>query len=125
MASTVHIIDRYSVQVLNKRSGESPRPSIIVRLYTASGFMCGTAVFKNYAPNREVELPLGDPSEESATAFYDVQFYQAFVDILRLESDLYWKIHWVQLGAKKHVADVSLDTKQEIIGEYFSRSETE
>lgn len=125
MASTVHVVDRYSVQVLNKRTGEAPRPAIIVRLYTAAGLMCGTAVFKNYEPGQEAELPLGDASNDSATAYYDIQFYQAFVDILRLESELYWKIHWVQLGAAKQVADVSLDTKQEIIGEYFSRSETE
>jgi|GEM_PF-854908 len=123
MASTVHIIERYSVQVLTKRTGQAPRPQIIVRLYTASGLMCGTAVFKDYGPNREADLPLGDPSDDSATAFYDIRFYEAFIDILRLETELFWKIHWIQLGAARQVSDVSLDTKQEIIGEYFSRLE--
>jgi hypothetical protein len=121
MASTVHTIERYSLQVLSKRSGEAPRPQVIVRLYNDAGVMCGTAVFKDYGPHREAELPIGDASDDSATAFYDITFFQAFIDILRLETDLYWKIHWIQMGAKKQVADVSLDTKKEIIGEFFSR----
>lgn len=120
MASTVHTIERYSLQVLTKRTGEAPRPQIIVRLYNDTGAMCGTAVFKDYGHDIEAELPIGDAEEGSATAFYDITFFQAFIDILRLETELYWKIHWVQMGAKKQVADVSLDTKKDIIGEFFS-----
>ena len=50
-----------------------------------------------------------------------LDFFDAFIGILRGERELYWKIAWRQLGPKREVADVSLDTKQEIIGDFFSR----
>ena len=55
MPSTVQKISRYAIQVLNKRTGPAPRPSIIVRLYEDGGKMVGTAVFKNYG-DMEAEL---------------------------------------------------------------------
>ncbi len=82
--------------------------------------MVGTAVFKNYA-DMEAELPMGHAENENVTAFFDVSFYQAFVGLLRSGDSLYWKTQWTQLGARKEVADVSLDTKEEIIGEYFAK----
>lgn len=120
MPSTVQKISRYAVQVLNKRTGPAPRPSIIVRLYLDDGKMVGTAVFKNYG-DMEAELPFGQNENENVTAFFDISFYEAFVGLLRTEEDLYWKIQWTQLGARREVADVSLDTKEEIIGEYFAK----
>ncbi|MBO6521736.1 MAG: hypothetical protein JJ900_15210 [Rhodospirillales bacterium] len=121
MPSTVQKISRYAIQVLNKRTGPAPRPSIIVRLYDDGGKMVGTAVFKNYGDSLEAELPVGHNENENVTAFFDVSFYEPFVGLLRSEDELYWKIQWTQLGARKEVADVSLDTKEEIIGEYFAR----
>ena len=71
------------------------------------------------------EPPFGDREGKVATAFYDIAFFDAFIGILRSESELYWKIAWRQLGANREVADVSLDTKKEIIGDFFSRARAE
>jgi hypothetical protein len=121
MPATVHKISRHAIQVLNKRTGPAPRPSIIVRLYGDDGKMVGTAVFKNYG-EMEAELPIGHAENENVTAFFDVSFYEPFVGLLRSGDNLYWKSQWTQLGARKEVADVSLDTKEEIIGEYFAKN---
>jgi len=120
MSTSVHKIARYSVQVLNKRTGEAPRPSAIVRLYNDRNEICGTAVFKAYG-DAEAEAPVGDADAETATVYYDITFFEPFIGILRAEDELYWKIAWVQLGPKREVSDVSLDSKKEIIGEFFSR----
>lgn len=123
MPTTTHRISRYAVQVLSKRSGEAPRPAITVRLYDEAGRMIGTAVFKDYGETRETEMPVGDFEAGRATAFFDVSFYDAFIGILRYEDELYWKVQWVQRGARQEAADVSLDTKEEIIGEFFPRTQ--
>ena len=41
------------------------------------------------------------------------------MDILRLEMPVYLKIHWTQHGRARSVHHVSIDTKKEVIGEYF------
>lgn len=119
MPSTVHKIGRYSVQIHDKALKDGPRGSIIIRLYDDADHDCGIAIFKDYG-DEQGELPFGDFTKGTATAFYDISFYAAFIDILRLEKELYWKIAWVQTGATKQVSDVSIDTKKEIIGEFFS-----
>lgn len=120
MPSTVQKVARHAIQILNKRTGPAPRPSIIVRLYQDDGTMFGTAVFKNYG-DMEAELPIGRNEDENVTAFFDISFYDAFVGLLRSGDTVYWKTQWTQLGARKEVADVSIDTKEEIIGEYFAK----
>ena len=120
MASTGHKIERYSVQVLNKKSG-ARRGSIIVRLYNDQDENCGIALLQDYGVDAG-EYPEVDSRGDRVTAHYDVSFFQAFIDILRSEDELYWKYHTVQLGANQEVTDVSLDTKKEIIGEFFSRA---
>ncbi|MEM7169464.1 MAG: hypothetical protein AAF530_04810 [Pseudomonadota bacterium] len=124
MAATVsvHKISRYKVQVITKVHGQSPRPSVTVRLYSDGDEMVGTVVFKDYGAN-SAELPQGDFDKKSATAYFDIAFCDAFLGILRHEEELYWKIAWRQLGAVKTCSDVSLDTKSEIIGEFFSRDD--
>ncbi len=109
MPSTVQKVARYAIQILNKRTGPAPRPSIIVRLYQNDGKIIGTAVFKNYG-DMEAELPIGYSEDENVTAFFDVSFFNAFVGLLRSGDTLYWKTQWTQIGARKEVADVSLDT---------------
>ncbi len=123
MSSMVHKIERYSVQVLNKRSGGPTVTSVIVRLYNDKDEMCGTAVFRDYGDNAP-EPPVGDYVAQSATAFYDIAFFEPLVGTLRFEDELFWKIAWVQTGPRQNVSDVSLDTKKEIIGEYFARPST-
>ena len=122
--STVHRVTRYSLQVLTQRLGvrgeDEPRVSVVVRLYDDRDETCGFAIFKDYG-ERVAEAPFGDHEARTATAYYDIAFFDAFIGILRGESELYWKIAWRQLGPKREVADVSLDTKQEIIGDFFSR----
>ncbi len=120
MPATVHKIGRYSVQIHDKALKDGPRGSIIVRLYDDGDKTCGVAVFKDYG-DEQGEPPFGDFKAGTATAFYDISFFDAFIGILRYEKELYWKIAWVQTGATKQVSDVSLDTKKEIIGEFFSR----
>ncbi len=121
MPSTVQKVERYSIQVLNKRSGPAPRPQIIVRLYNDKSRMIGTLVFKNYG-DMEAELPTGHDENDNVTAYYDISFHDPVANLLRLEDELYFKVHWVQIGPNKEVADVSLDTKEEIIGEFFPKS---
>lgn len=120
MNPTIHTVRRYSVQLLSKRTGNERKCSIIVRLYNEDDRDCGTAVFKDYGDS-PAERPFGDYTAKRATAFYDITFYQAFIDILRVESELFWKIAWIQLGANREVADVSLDTKKDIVGDFFQR----
>jgi len=120
MSSTVHKIARYSVQVLNRKSGER-RGSIIVHLYNDKDENCGIALFQDYGESVG-ESPEADAKGDRVTAHYDVSFFQAFIDILRTEDELYWKYHLVQMGPNREVTDVSLDTKKEIIGEFFSRA---
>ena len=47
MASTVHKIARYSVQVLNQKAGIR-RGSIIIHLYNDKDENCGIALFQDY-----------------------------------------------------------------------------
>lgn len=119
MASTVHKIERYSVQVLNQKAG-ARRGAIVVRLYNDKDENCGVALFQDYG-EASGEHPESDAKGGRVTAHYDVSFFQAFIDILRTEEDLYWKYHTVQMGPNMEVTDVSLDMKKEIIGEFFSR----
>jgi len=120
MTSTVHKIARYSVQVLDQRKGNR-RGAIIVHLYNDNDENCGIALFQDYATDTG-ELPQADAKGERVTAHFDVSFYEAFIDILRTEDELYWKYHLVKMGPNVEVTDVSLDTKKEIIGEFFSRA---
>lgn len=121
MPSTVHKVARYSVQVLNQKAG-ARRGSIIVRLYNEVDETCGIAIFQDYG-EKTGEVPEADAKGERVTARYDVSFFQAFIDILRTEEELYWKYHLVQMGPNIEVTDVSLDTKKEIIGDFFSRAQ--
>jgi hypothetical protein len=52
-------------------------------------------------------------------AHLDVAHYAAYMDILRLEKPVYLKISWTQHGKSRSVSYVSIDTKKEVIGEYF------
>jgi len=128
MNSKVHKVARYSMQVLTQRMGvrspDEPRVSVIVRLYDDGDQTCGFAIFKDYG-DEVAEPPFSDHEGKVATAFYDIAFFDAFIGILRSESELYWKVAWRQLGARREVADVSLDTKKEIIGDFFSRARAE
>ena len=120
-SSTVHKISRYKVQVITKVHGGEPRPSVTVRLYDADDALVGTAVFKDYGPGETAELPQGDFEKGTVTAYFDITFFQAFSDVLRYEDEIYWKIAWQQLGAVKSCSDVSLDSKKEIIGDFFPK----
>lgn len=119
---SVHKVSRYKVQVITKVHGQSPRPSVTVRLYDEGDAMVGTVVFKDYGA-KSADLPQGDYDHKSATAYFDIAFCDAFLGILRHEDELYWKIAWRQLGAVTTCSDVSLDTKAEIIGDFFTRGD--
>lgn len=121
MTTNTHSIEKYTVQILNTKAGQdTPKTQIIIRLYSDKGSECGIAAFTDFgtatAPN-----PSGDSKKGTATCHYDIAHYQAFIDILRTENELYWKIAWQQTGATKQVSDVSLDTKEEIIGDHFGK----
>jgi hypothetical protein len=118
MATTTSSIAKYTVQVLNNRVGKAFATRIIVSLYDEDDNRCATILFKDSA-DEELDRPAGDFKTGRVTCHMDMKFYDAFIDILRLERQLYWKVNWVQTGATKEVSDVSLDTKKEIIGDYF------
>ncbi len=121
--STVHKIAKYKVQVLSKNQGETSQPCVTVRLYDEGNDIVGTAVFKDYGTNSVTELPQGNYDNQTAIAYFDIAFFEAFANTLRYEDEIYWKIAWRQLGAIKTCSDVSLDTKIEIIGDFFPQSD--
>ncbi len=122
MPSTTHSVANHTVQVLTNKSGDSaPTTSIIVRLYDGDDNDIGTASFQDYGS--DVPPPHGDPKTHRASSYMDIAFYPAFMEILRLDQPAYWKIAWVQTGPTRTVTDVSLDTKKEILGEFFPKAE--
>ncbi len=121
MSVTTHLVAKYTVQVVTKKSGGETEEAIIVRLYNHDDFNCGTVVFKDCGDERP-EKPSGVYKSQSAMINLDVAFYSAFIDILRCEREIFWKIAWVQMGKRREVSHASLDTKKEIIGEFFPRS---
>ena len=118
MSITTHMVAKYTVQVMTKKSGNEAEEAIIVRLYNHDDYNCGTAVFKDYGEDAP-EKPTGVFKSQSATIFFDVTFYSAFIDVLRYEREIYWKIAWDQMGKRREVSHASLDTKKDIIGEFF------
>ena len=120
MPLSVHKIERYAVQVLNQRHGGKPQNSIVVRLYDDQGIDRGNAVFKDYS-GTTAETPIADAQADRATVFYDLGFFDAFIGILRNEDEVYWKLALTQLGANRTVSDASLDSKKDIVGEFFPR----
>ena len=121
MPVTIHTITRYTVQVLTRKEGEQAHSSLSVRLYDHDNVIRGTAVFERYLDGRPPK-PVGNHEEQTATAYLDTAHYRAFIDILRLESPIYLKMSWTQQGNLKVLSHVSIDTKKEVIGEFFGRS---
>ena len=121
MAVTVHSIARYTVQVLTRKAHEQGHAYITLRLYDKEDVNRGVAVFEDYG-EEEPPKPIGNHDEQSATCYLDIAYYQAYVDLLRHEKEVFLKIRWTQQGILRTVAQVSIDTKEEIIGEFFERS---
>lgn len=118
MSVTIHTITRYAVQVLTRRMGEEAHSFITVRLYDDDGKIRGTAVFEDFG-DREPPKPVGDYKEQTATAHIDLSAYEPYMDILRLEKQVYLKLGWSQKGRVRMLTHVSIDTKKEVIGDYF------
>lgn len=118
MAITVHTITRHTVQVLTRKVGEDAHSYITVRLYDHENHNRGTIVFERYGPDHPPK-PTGDYSEQSVTAYLDVAHYEAYMDILRIEKPVYLKISWTQQRRARSVLQVSLDTKKEVLGDFF------
>ena len=121
MAITIHTITRYTVQVLTKKTGEQARSYITLRLYDDDGDNRGVAVFENLG-GTEPRKPTGDYERQTATTYLDLSLFDAYMNILRLDNPVYLKIGWRQQGKTWACAQVSIDTKKEIIGEFFEKS---
>ncbi len=121
MPVTIHSITRYTVQVLTRKEGEQAHSAISVRLYDHDNIIRGTTVFERYG-DESPPKPVGDHEEQKVTAYLDTAHYRAYLDILRLESPIYLKMSWTQQGNIKVLSHVSIDTKKEVIGEFFGRS---
>jgi hypothetical protein len=121
MAITIHTITRYTVQVLTKRSGETAQSYITVRLYDDDNTNRGVVLFQDYGSENPPK-PTGDHDSQSATTYLDLSLYDTYMDILRLEKPVYLKIGWTQQGKLLTVGQVSIDTKKEVIGEFFEKS---
>ena len=121
MAITVHTITRYTVQVLTKKVGENAHSDVTLRLYDHENTSRGVAVFENYGAE-EPPKPTGDYRDQSATWYLDIAHFQPYMDILRLEKPIYLKIGWTQQRKAQTVAQVSIDTKKEVIGQFFELS---
>ena len=122
MPVTIHRITRHTVQVLTKKVGEDAHSLITVRLYDDDNVSRAVAVFENYGPNAEPPKPTGDHNAQTATAYLDVAHYRAYMDILRDEKVVYLKLAWGLHGKVMALQHLSIDTKKEVIGEYFSET---
>lgn len=120
MAITIHTITRYAVQVLTKKTGEQAESYITVRLYDDDNNNLGTVVFADHGSDGPPK-PTGDYDEQTVTAYMDSSLYGAYMDILRLERPVYLKIGWTQQAKVRTVAQVSIDTKKEVIGDFFEK----
>jgi len=119
MSVTIHRITRYTVQVLTKKMGEDAHSFITVRLYDDDNVSRAVAVFEKYDPGAEPPKPTGDFDAQTATARLDIAQYPAYIDILRHEKSIYLKLAWGQQGSAMALQHMSIDTKKEVIGEYF------
>ncbi len=122
MPVTIHRITRHTVQVLTKKVGEDAHSFITVRLYDDDNVSRAVAVFENYGPKAEPPKPTGDHDAQTATAYLDVAHYPAYMDILRDEKVVYLKLAWGLQGKVTALQHLSIDTKKEVIGEYFSET---
>ena len=120
MAITIHTITRYAVQLLTKKVGEGAQSYITLRLYDDDNNNRGIVLFSDYGSD-EPPKPTGDYGDQSVTAYLDLSLYQSYMDIMRLEKPVYLKIGWTQQGRTRVVAQVSLDTKKEVIGDFFEK----
>ena len=120
MAITIHTITRYAVQLLTKRAGEAAQSFITLRLYDDDNNNRGIVVFSDHG-EEEPPKPTGDYGDQSVTAYLDLSLYRAYMDILRFERPVYLKIGWTQQGRVRAVGQVSLDTKKEVIGDFFEK----
>lgn len=120
MAITIHTITRYAVQLLTKKSGEAAQSYITLRLYDHDNNNRGVVVFADYGSS-EPPKPTGDHGDQSVTVHLDLSFYSAYMEILRLEKPIYLKIGWTQQGRARVVSQASIDTKKEVIGDFFEK----
>ena len=119
MSVTIPRITRYTVQVLTKKAGEAAQSLITVRLYDDDNVSRAVAVFETHPAGEEPAKPTGDFDAQTATAHLDVAHYRAYMDILRFEKTVYLKLAWGQQGKSMALQHLSIDTKKEVIGEYF------
>jgi len=120
MAITIHTITRYAVQLLTKKAGEDAQSYITVRLYDEDNENRGIVVFADHE-GEDPPKPTGDYASQSVTLHLDLALYDAYMDILRLEKPIYLKIGWTQQGRMRVVAQVSIDTKKDVIGDFFEK----
>ena len=121
MSVTIHTITRYTVQVLTRKVGEQAHSYITVRLYDDDGNNRGVAVFEDFT-GEEPPKPHGDHANQYVTAYLDIAHYRAYMEILRLENPVYLKISWTQQAKVRAVSQVSIDTKKEVLGEFFKHT---
>ena len=119
MQVSVHRISRYAVQVLTRKRSENAHTFITVRLYDDDDSLRGTAVFENFHEG-EPDKPTGDFAAQTATVHMDISLYDAYMKLLKHEKTIYLKMSWTEQGVTKTLSHVSIDTKKEIIGEYFT-----
>lgn len=120
MNHTVHTITRHTVQILTERIREESRTAIIVRLYDEADNNPGVVIFRDHSVAKPPK-PVGDFDSGKVTCHLQMHAYAAYMDVLRQENPIYLKIAWRQLGAVRQVSHVSIDSKKEILGEYFGR----
>jgi hypothetical protein len=120
MKVSIHRISRYAVQVLTRKMGENAHTFITVRLYDDDDALRGTAVFENLGGG-EPSKPTGDFSAQTATVHMDIALYDPYMKLLKHERTVYLKMNWTETGRTKTLTHASIDTKKEIIGDYFAK----
>ena len=101
-----------------RKRGELAHSFITVRLYDEDETLRGTAVFENLGAE-EPKKPVGDYDAQTATVYLDSALYSAYIDLLRHEKSIYLKMSWTAQGPSQALSHASIDTKKEIIGDYF------
>jgi hypothetical protein len=112
-------IARHTVQFLTKKIGDEAHSMIILRLHDDAGVNRAVVIFEDRAGGAPPK-PTGDYEQKTATAYLDIAHHGAYMDILQREEPVYLKMGWTQQGKLRLLSHVSIDTKEEVLGQFFN-----
>jgi len=119
MSIDTYKITRHTIQFLTKRVKETAQSMIVLRLYDDDNVNRAIVIFEDHA-GAAPPKPTGDHARQQATAYLDIAHHIPYMDILRREKTVYLKMGWTQQGKVRLLSQISIDTKKEVLGEFFA-----